>query len=343
MGTAFFVSIFHNDTVRRFPLVELQTTVGRDPFSDIFIGDPVISRHQLTLRSVGDAVQVTMNPKSRNVMIRNGEVRMYDEVHSGECFYIGPFRFEITVTAEPPKAHPRGLRPDPAGPIDLSALDDSAHIAPRWRSSEPQSLKPIEIGEQTRMAARGDAEQAEDSGDRPSFSPTMRIGLLGLLGLLGGYLLYDYTRPPPPASIGPRNFAGTDLMAAVKPIGCDSEQECLERAKDSYQIANKLWRSSSHDLATLYASTRLLHRARRSLGPLGKTIPELDALYERVHGELKVSFADTVFSYQRALDEAQLKEQKTIILSLMHLCSEDRHVFCTKLENAYLSFPDGPQ
>jgi pSer/pThr/pTyr-binding forkhead associated (FHA) protein len=341
MGTSFSLSIYHSDTVRHFILSERQTTVGRDPFSDIYLGDPVISRHQLTLQPAGDAVLVTMNGKSRNVMVRNGEARISDEVHSGECFHIGAFRFEITVTTALPKAHTRGLNPDPAGPIDLSVLDDSAHIAPRWRSNAPPSLKPIEIADLARKEGADPEAQSGASGERPSFSPAMRIGLLGMLCLVGGYLLYDFTRPPPPPRLGAGNFAGTDLMAAVKAMGCDSEVECLERARDSYRVASELSRSSSHDLITLYKITRLLHRARRALGPGQKQLPELDPLYVRVHEELKVVFADTAFLYQRALDEEQLKEQKSIVLMLMHLCSEDRHVFCVKLETAFLSFPDG--
>ena len=341
MSTSFSVSIFHNDSVRRFPLREPRTTVGRDPFSDIFIGDPIISRHQLTLELAVDAVLATMNPKSRNAMVRNGEVRMSDEVHSGECFHIGPFRFEITIITALPKAHPRGLSADPAGPIDLSVLNDSAHIAPRWRSHAGPSLKPIEVGERTRKEGHGSEASEQEPGEQASFSPAMRIGLLGVLFLVGGYLLYDFARPLPPAKVSAGNFAGTDLTAAIKPMGCDSETECLERARDSYQVARELRRSSSHDLVTLYKITRLLHRARRALGPGQQKIPELDALYEHVRGELSIVFADTAFLYQRALEKEQLTEQKSIVVMLMHLCSEDRHGFCIKLENAYLSFPDG--
>jgi hypothetical protein len=342
MSTSFNLAIIYRDTVRRFPLEQRRYTVGRDPFSDIFIGDPLISRHQLTLQPADDRVLVTMNPKSRNAMVRNGDARMSDEVYSGEWFQVGPFRFEVTILKEPPKAK-RLLSADPAGPIDMSALDDSARIAPHWRSNEAAAPKPIGIAEPAGKALPLPAGAAATPAEAPGLSPLMRVCLLVLFCMLGGYLLYELSRPlpPPPPSI--KYFADTDLMVAVKNMSCDSEAECLERARDSYQVARELLRSSFRDLVTLYKIVRHLHRARRALGENHKLFPDLDSQYQRMRDELRVAFADTAFLYERALSEQRLKEQQSILRVLMHLCQEDRHTFCAGLESAYFSFPDPGQ
>lgn len=342
MATSFHLAIIHRDTVRRFPLEPRRYTVGRDPFSDIFIGDPLISRHQLTLEPAGDRVQVIMNPKSRNSMVRNGNARMSDEVYSGEWFQVGPFRFEVTIIKEPPKVK-RPLGPDPAGPIDMSVLDDSARIAPHWRSQEASPPKPIGIAEPVGKALPLPPGAAAAPTEGPGLSPLMRVCLLVLFCMLGGYLLYELSRPVPPPPPSIKYFADTDLMAAVKSMSCDSEAECLERARDSYQVARELLRSSFRDLITLYKIVRHLHRARRALGEKHKLFPDLDSQYQRMRDELRVAFADTAFLYERALSEQRLKEQQSILRVLMHLCHEDRHAFCGGLESAYASFPDAVQ
>lgn len=336
-GISFSVSITHNSGVRHFPLGERKSIVGRDPSCDILIPDPAISRQQLTLEPTDEAVRVEMNPKSPNVMVRNGSARMSDDVHHGECFFVGPYRFEITATADLPEAHPRGLSEDPAGPIDKSQLDEKEHIAPRWRSNDAQQLQALENGNQSQKA------QGEGS-EQPGLSPSMRIILMVILCLLGGYLIYDFTKEPPaPQNPNAVSFATTDLMAAVPPLSCQSQLECLERARDHHRIATEFLRQSARDLITQYKIARLLHRARRALGSNSGQITNLQVLEERAKAELKVSFADVAFRYERALSEGRLKEQKQILQMLLHLCSEDRHAFCTMAEHAYRRFPDDQQ
>ncbi len=337
MAISFSVTITYNDSVRHFPLGERPITVGRDPTADILIRDPAISRQQLTLQSSGESVHVEMNAKSPNVMVRSGSARMSDEVHSGECFFVGPYRFEITATLELPEAHRRGPAEDPAGPIDLSVLTDGEHIAPRWRSSdysggliEKTAPKPVPVGETT--------------DGQPGFSPMMRILLMGFLVLIGGYLIYDFTKTPagPNVESDATALSKTDLLASVPPISCQSETECLERAKDSYHIAKELLDASSRDLVTRYKTARLLYRAKRALGQDPQRIPGLVPLFERARADLKESFADTAFHYERAILDNQLKEQREILQTLLHLCSEDRHRFCTNIEHTFLRLPDKP-
>lgn len=330
MSITFSLTVTHNDLVRHFPLGESMSTVGRDPASDIFIGDPAISRLQMTLHPTGEAIRIEMNPKSPNVLVRNGCARMFDEVHPGEYFHVGPYRFEVTVSADLPEPRSRRIAEDPAGPIDLKQLDESERVAPRWRSNEAQSLdvalKPVP------------AEAAE----QPGLSPPMRVVLLASLAMLGGYLIYDFTRPPaaPSAEVNAKTFGSTDLLAAVKPISCDSQVECLERARDSYRIATELLRGSSRDLGTRYKVARHLYRARGALGKSSGQIPDLNELFARANLELKVTFADVAFLYERAVAENQLKEQKEILGILLNLCGEDRHAFCSPVEYAYFRFPD---
>jgi hypothetical protein len=56
---------------------------------------------------------------------------------------------------------PCGLRADPAGFIDLSVLDESARIAPRWRSNEALALETIGIGEPARQRNQADVSPTE--------------------------------------------------------------------------------------------------------------------------------------------------------------------------------------
>lgn len=334
MAITFSVTITNSDMVRHFPLGARPCTVGRDPASDIFIGDPAISRQQMTLYPTGEAIRVEMNPKSPNLLVRNGCARTSDEVHPGESFHVGPYRFEITVSADLPEAKPRGLAEDPAGRIDLKELDEGERIAPRWRSNDAQAVDVLK-GNQPAQATPTGEDQAE-------LSPTVRLALLGFLALLCSYLIYDFMKPQPvpTADVTAKSLGDTNLLAAVKPIGCDSQVECLERARDSYRIASELLRGSSRDLGTRFKIARHLARAKRALGQNPGQIPGLEEQLTRALAELKVSFADTAFLYERAIKEGQLKEQKESLGVLLGLCSEDRHAFCASVESAYERFPD---
>lgn len=333
MVITFSVTITSSDLVRHFPLGTRPCTVGRDPTSDIFIGDPAISRQQMTLYPTGEAIRVEMNPKSPNVLVRNGCARMSDEVHPGESFHVGPYRFEITVSADLPEARPRGLAEDPAGHIDLKELDESERIAPRWRSNDAPPLDVMKASEPAK---------AQAGEDQAELSPTVRLALLGFLALLCSYLIYDFMKPQPvpTADVTARSLGDTNLLAAVKPIGCDSQVECFERARDSYRVASELLRGSSSDLGTRFKIARHLARAKRALGSAPGQIPGLEEQLTRALSELKVSFADTAFLYERSIKEGQLKEQKEALAALLGLCSEDRHAFCASVESAYERFPD---
>src|SRR5689334_12927103 len=124
MGISFSIAIVHNDTMRHHALERTLTRIGRDPASDIFVNDPTISRHQLTVELRPETVWVEINPNSPNLMVRNGRLETAQELYPGEFFYIGPYRFEIHAAAELPQAQRRALDEDPAGPIDLAHLEE---------------------------------------------------------------------------------------------------------------------------------------------------------------------------------------------------------------------------
>jgi hypothetical protein len=329
MGISFSLAIVHNDTVRHHALERALTRIGRDPTSDILIDDPTISRHQLTLELQPESVRVEMNPKSPNVMVRNGRPEMAEELHAGEFFYVGPYRFEIHASADLPQAR-RSLDEDPAGPIDLTQLQESERMAPRWRSAAVEAKSTDAIAGLT-----GTTEEA------PGLSPSMRIALVIFLCLVVGYLTHDYWWPAPPqVTPAPVSFADRDLLKAVKPISCQSQGECLERAKDAHRIALELIQSSARDLVTLYKIAKLLHRAQLALGRDVEQIPGLKERYQLARANLQVSFADHIFFYQRALAENLTKEQKQLLQNVLPICREDRQPFCQSMEQAYQRFPD---
>jgi len=339
MALSFSLSISINDTVRKQTLNRSVTRVGRDHASDIVINDPTVSRHQFTIELHPESVQVEMNPASPNVMVRNGRPQMAGEFHSGEVFYVGPYRFELLAVADLPTAH-RHINEDPAGPIDMSQLEEVDRLAPRWRSvveasNSAQDKKPGE------PQSAGDGNGVVPESEAPKISPFTMFALLVFLGFLGGYLTYEFWMPPGPA-IKPLTvqFTEKDLLRAVRPIACQSKAECLERAKDSHRIAQELIQSSARDLVTLYKTAKLLHRAVVALGKDAELIPGLKAHYERAKFELETSFADHVFFYQRAMAEGQTKEQKQLLQNLLPICREDRQPFCLAMEQAYLRFPD---
>lgn len=331
MGITFSVAIVCGDTVRHYALEQAVTAIGRDAASDILIADPTISRHQLSLELRPDCVWVTMNPSSPNVMVRNGRAQMEDAVYPGEFFFVGPYRIEIHASAELPQARPRALDEDPAGPIDPAQLKEGERIAPRWRSmsAEPESE---ELHAKLPEAATDEA---------PSLSLGMRIALVGVLCVLGGYLIYDLTRDPPPAQAGAAaTLADVDLLAVVKPISCQNSTECMDRAKDAHRIAVELIQGSARDLVTAYKIAKLLHRAQLVLGRDIDRIPDLKVRYTRARNNLRIIFADHAFYYQRAILEDQVKEQKQILQNILPICREDRQPFCDSLEQAYQRFPE---
>ena len=340
MDISFSLVIAHNDTVRHHPLTRPATRIGRDPSSDILIADPTISRHQLTIERRDETVYVEMNPKSPNVMVRNGCLEMTGELHPGEIFYVGPYRFEIHASTALPEARSRGLHEDPAGPIDLKQLEEGERMAPRWRSASVEVGKGAAAGKDGKEASESPGIQAT-TDEAPGLSPSARIALMAVLCLLGGYLAYDFMKPPADEEKLPTvSFSGTDLLAAVKPIACQSPSECLERARDADRIATDLVHSSARDLVTLYKIAKLLHRAQLALGKDADQLPDLKARYTRARAQLQIAFADQAFFYQRALAENQTKEQKQLLQNILPICREDRQPFCQSLELAFQRFPD---
>jgi hypothetical protein len=210
-------------------------------------------------------------------------------------------------------------------------------MAPRWRSASVDVGKGA--GPAKESKGNGGIEAATD--EAPGLSPSARIALMAVLLLLGGYLTYDFMKPPADEEKLPTvSFSGTDLLAAVKPIACQSPSECLERARDADRIATDLIHSSARDLVTLYKIAKLLHRAQLALGKDVDQIPELKARYGRARAQLQVAFADQAFFYQRALAENQTKEQKQLLQNILPICREDRQPFCQSLELAFQRFPD---
>ncbi len=339
MALSFSLSISINDTVRKQTLNGSVLHVGRDQSSDIVINDPTISRHQFTIELHPESVHIEMNPASPNVMVRNGRPQMAGVFHSGEVFYVGPYRFELLAVADLPTAH-RHINEDPAGPIDMSQLDEADRLAPRWRSVVETANKSSDNrpGE-PQPSSEGEAPVQES--EAPQVSAGTMFALLVFLGFLGGYLTYEFWMPPGPA-IKPLTvqFTEKDLMRAVRPIACQSQEECLERAKDSHRVAQELIQSSARDLVTLYKTAKLLHRAQLALGKDPERIPGLKAQYERAKLDLETAFADHVFFYQRAMAEGLTKEQKQLLQNLLPICREDRQPFCLAMEQAYLRFPD---
>lgn len=328
---SFSVAIFHNDMVRHYLLDQPVTQVGRDPSADILIADPTISRHQLTLSPRADSVWVELNPDSPNVMVCNGRAAVAEEMFPGQVFHIGPYRFEIHAAADLPEAMQQTLHEDPAGPIDLAAAAGLERIAPRWRSIT------VEASDSTDHAAQIPSAVTEEA---PSLSPMTRVLLVAVLCALAGYLIYDFTKPPPPAPVPPTvAFAKLDLLAVVKPIGCQSRAECLERARDAHRIALELIAGSTRDLVTRYKVAKLLHRAKLALGPDYIQIPDFKSRYLTARAELETAYADHNFNYDRAVTENQIKEQKLLLQNILPICREDRQPFCDSLELAYQRFP----
>ena len=329
---SFSVAIFYNDVVRHYLLDQPLTRVGREPSSDIMIADPTISRYQLTLELRGESVWVQMNPDSPNVMVCNGRAEMAQELYPGQVFYVGPYRFEIHAATELPEARRQALNEDPAGPIDVSAAAGLERIAPRWRSIT------VEASDSTDHAAKlPDAVTAE----APGLTPLTRALLVAVLCGLGGYLIYDFTRPPPPPPVPvTAAFAKLDLLAVVKPIGCQRRTECLERARDAHRIAKELIQGSTRDLVTRYKVAKLLHRAKLALGKEFVQIPDFKARYLTARTELETAYADHNFNYERAVSENQIKEQKLYLQNILPICREDRQPFCDSLELAYQRFPN---
>lgn len=317
MATTFSLSIAGANLHRRFELLPGDVSrVGRGLESNILIQDPNISRHQLTLFVRDDHVDVELNPQSSNQLIKNDRPMRSLSLLPGEFFNLGPYRFELEVTADMPRVDLGGLPPDPAGPIDVKLAAEMKRIAPRW--STVQSASPAPAAAPT----------------APGETLLKRVLLPVAATIVACLVAWEYlgdtpTAVPPTPSLPAANI---DLLASVQPPTCHTNQACRNQAHEANALGEKLRESGSKDLITLYRIAKQFHRARLMLAEHDELIPQLRANDRQARTELLTAFTDIKFRFERARAEGDLNRQLAALQAILALCGEDRLSICTNME-----------
>lgn len=319
MSTKFSLRIIGPNNSRRFELVPGDIShVGRAVESNILIADPNISREQFVVHAQEHYVHVEMNPQSPNRLIKNGQTVVSVDWYPGEYFDIGPYRFELEATDELPVAAPTGLPPDPAGCVDVNLALEVNRIAPRWST----------VG----RADDGGVDQRKKSTESSSAKKVLLAVSLMIVSVViglefssndssGGDLL-DTTKVKPPE----------DVMELVKPPSCQGSDACLNVAKESYQVAEKLRASEARDLPTLYKIAKSYRRSVLALQGQTDKLPKLQEQEQRSRHLLQTALDDQLFKMERARAEGDAMRQLSAVQTLLALCAEDPLRSCTDWE-----------
>ena len=318
MSTKFSLRIIGPNSNRRFELVPGDIShVGRAVEANILIADPNISRQQFVLHAQEDHVDVAMNPQSPNRLIKNGQTVVSADWYPGEYFDIGPYRFELEATDELPVAPPTGLPPDPAGHVDVKLALEVNRIAPRWSTVVPVD-EAIDQGKQN---------VERNSLKKVSLAVALMvvsviIGLEFLSDGSSGGDLFDPAKVKPPE----------DVMDLVKPPSCQSPDACLNVAKESYQVAEKLRVSGARDLPTLYKIAKSYRRSVLALQGHTDRLPKLQEHEQSSRRILQTALDDLLFKMERARAEGDAMRQFSAVQTLLTLCAEDPLRSCTDWE-----------
>lgn len=294
--------------------------VGRDEASHIFIEDPRISSHQLTLDVQEGYVDVAVNPRSQNRILKGGKLTDSDRLIPGGCFEIGPYRFELEDLSELPTPRITGLPPDPAGPIDISLALDARRVAPRWS---------------TIAGARPEPPKKETTPPPQTASWLRRIALPAAALAVFGLVAWLYIFPTTTDSTNKPAVINVDLLAGVARPNCASEEACLGQAREAFDVAEKLRQSGARDLVTLYRRAKQLQRAQLALGGRTDRLPDLMNSHRRARTDLTTTFSDLQFRFQRANAEGDIYGQLAALQPILALCAEDPMPFCIDRQRIY--------
>lgn len=321
MYTTLTLRIHSNDGVRHVALQPQPLRIGRAPESDVFINDPAISRHQLSVEPFtspqGVAALFKMNPQSPNQLIKSGRVMTEDLIFPGEICFIGPYRFEVHAESALPQANAGPLPADPGGAIDLSLVREAERVAPRWRQET------------------GGTDAAAAPKKRVLRTLLLPLATLMALGTFAWTLLDPGGSSGTEMEVSRLTASAPDLFAAMPRLECADPDACLHRARDAVQSAQRLREGGGRDLITLYKIAKQLHRANQALGIDADRIPDLPGKFEQARADLNTLFSDIFFRYQQAKRNESESGQLAALKAMRPLCDEDRHEFCMSLELQY--------
>lgn len=319
----FSLRITGNGSSRTFALQPGDISrIGRAVDSHILIADPNISRHQLTLFVREDRVDLEMNNQSSNQLVKNGKAAQTASLTAGEFFDIGPYRFELEAISVLPQATPHGLPPDPAGEIDIRLAAELNRIAPRWST----------------LGSAGAGATAGEGGTKTRESPLKKVLFSAAAVALACMLGWEYVAPSAsaPGDEMPAAPATADqLLASIQPPSCHSPDACLNLARESFNIGEKLRTSGARDLVTLYRVAKQYHRASQALGGAEDKLPQLPDRLRQARQDLLTAFVDVQFHLDRARAEGDNNRQLAALQTILALCSEDRLPICTARERMY--------
>ena len=315
------------DHINRYPIATKPVYVGREPDAAervpdsevIVIRDAAISRWQFTLHPQGDHIEVEMNPRSPNQLLRDGRVSLRERFYPGEFFTIGPHRFEIDAKAELPLPAPNALPADPAGDPDISLAAEYERIVPSWRSQ----LEGKEAQVATQLPAI------------PAVPAWRRLLLPAAAFVVLGGAAYSWLVPRGGEDARSERPNLPDVFVEIRPIECSGEAACTKVAQEQYQSALALLEHEPEDILSKYKIARSLHRARLARPKGSSAVPELDSRYEQARQSFETSFADLRFRYHRAKERDDPNEQLSTIENIRSICKEEPLSFCTAIELTY--------
>ncbi|MCS6915081.1 MAG: FHA domain-containing protein [Myxococcales bacterium] len=305
--------------IRRHPIREERPMLlGRGSDVDILVADVSISRHQLTVKHAGDALEFEVSPQSRNQVLLNGRPVQAGTLRPGDRLAVGYCSFELMAEAEVPQARPARVPPDPAGHIDVSLAEEEQRIAPRWMASIEDA-----------KAQQPKKERATPPKPKTLLEKMVLPAMLVLLAGLG-YLYYQRTRPvetlQPPERL--------DLFADVPAIDCGDPEECFNRAKRAYELGVKLSEQSGADPATLYKAARQFQMAAMALKGQMLRLPELQPRLKAARQRVIEAFEDARLRLVRAQQEGNASAALAAIEEQLVLLQDSKHPYKDQLLRA---------
>lgn len=311
---------------RRYPVREDQPQiVGRGQDADILVSDVSVSRHQFTISHAGDSIDVQVSPQSRNQVLLNGHPITAGRVRPGDRLAVGYCAFEVVAETVLPTARPAAIPVDPAGPIDMSLVEEERRIAPRWMAAlEDEEAKK-------KAAAAAQKKQQQGHKGKPVLERlALPLSMMVLL-VLGGFYYYQRTRPPPVVFEPPQRL---DLFADPPPVGCSEPEECFGKAKRSYELGVKLMEQSGADPATLFKAARQFQAASIALKGQNYRLPELQPRYEAARRKVITAFEDARLQLIRAQQEGNPSAALQAIEKQLALLEGSKHPYRDQLLRA---------